>query len=109
MKYPILISLFWGPTNVQGYYYTPRLACLKSHCQFTNRLKGNSEYISSNSLNLLWAWNKDVGTALQTLRTRLRLYMQHRLKNKSIHERFQSPKKIQVSKRLSKSKESTGF
>ena len=76
--------LVLGPTCVQGFYYTLWLACLKSHCQFTNRLNGNSECISSNSLNPLRGLNKDVGTALQTLRTRLRLYMQHRLKNKSM-------------------------
>ena len=76
--------LVLGPHQHTRFLLHTMIGLFKSHCQFTNRLNGNSEYISSNSLNLLWAWNKDVGTALQTLRTRLRLYMQHGLKNKSM-------------------------
>ena len=30
-------------------------------------LKGNSKRISGNSLSILGAWNKDMGTSLQTL------------------------------------------
>ena len=43
------------------------------------RTKGNSKCISGNQLSPLLAQNKDIGAALQTLLTRIRLHLQHSL------------------------------
>ena len=48
------------------------------------RLKGNSKRTSSNSLNLLRAKNKDIGTASQTSLTGVKLPLRCRLKNTNL-------------------------
>ena len=48
------------------------------------RLKGNSKRTSSNSLNLLRAKNKDIGTASKTLLTGVKLPLRCRLKNTNL-------------------------
>ena len=52
----------------------------KSYRQFASQVEVvNSKCISSNALNSLRTQNKDLGTASQTLLTKVKLFLQQRL------------------------------
>ena len=70
---PLSKTLFWGPTRIWVCTMTVRLKKLQCIIKLPTRLRGNSKPTSGNSLSLLRAQNKDLGTASQMLLARAKL------------------------------------